>query len=72
MVHIVLFDLAPDPVSGAIGVVLAVLLVVLGVLAVFAAALVVFLWYRKRRLRGVEMVRPDLETAAQPSNPNQP
>ncbi len=70
MIHIMLFDLAPDPTPGGIGAVLAVLLLVIGFIALLAAALVVFLWYRKRSLRGTEMFRPELE--AQPSHPNQP
>jgi hypothetical protein len=72
MVHLILLDLAPDPAPRGIAVPVAVLLLVIGFIALLAAALVVFLWYRKRSLRGVEMIRPDVESAAQPSNPNQP
>jgi hypothetical protein len=66
---LILFDVAPDP--AGIGVLVAVVLLVISVIALLAAGLVVFLWYRKRSLRGVEMIRPDTVTTAQPSNPNQ-
>ncbi|MDX6384410.1 MAG: hypothetical protein QOK48_1983 [Blastocatellia bacterium] len=72
MLHLVLFDVAPDPVSGGAGALVTVLLLVIGSLMLLAAALVVFLWYRKRSFRGVEMIRPDVESIVQPSNPNQP
>jgi hypothetical protein len=75
MFRSILLDAAPDPVS--IGVVLAVVLLVGGFIVLLAVGLVLFLWYRKRGLRGVEMIRPDAAPAesaprAQPSNPNQP
>jgi hypothetical protein len=54
---LILFDVAPDP--AGIAVVLAVILLVIGIIALLAAGLVVFLWYRKRSLRAVEMIRPD-------------
>jgi hypothetical protein len=63
---LILFDVAPDP--AGIGLLVAVVLLMIGILALFAAGLVVFLWYRKRSLRHVEMIRRD---TAQPSNPNQ-
>jgi hypothetical protein len=66
---LILFDVAPDP--AGIGVLVAVVLLMIGVIALLAAGLVVFLWYRKRSLRGVEMIRPDTVTTVQPSNPNQ-
>jgi hypothetical protein len=66
---LILFDVAPDP--AGIGVLVAVVLLMIGVIALLAAGLVVYLWYRKRSLRGVEMIRPDTVTTAQPSNPNQ-
>ena len=71
--ELILLDVAPDPVS--IGVVLAVLFYILGLIGLLAVALVVFLWYRKRDMRTVEMSRPaSLPSNAdvQPSNPNQP
>lgn len=50
-------DIAPDPAS--VGVVAVVILFVVGFVVLLAAALVVFLWYRKRSLRHLEMGRPD-------------
>jgi flagellar basal body-associated protein FliL len=75
MAQLVLLDVAPDPVG--MGVLLAVVLLVIGLVLLLAVGLVVFLWYRKRRLSGVEMIRSDAAPAgrveaAQPSNPNQP
>jgi len=75
MAQIILFDIPPDP--GGIGASLAVFLLVVAFIALLAAGLVLFLWYRKRSLRGVVMVRPEalpVSGAApiQPSNPNQP
>ena len=67
-------DVAPDPVG--VGPLLAVILLVIGFIVLLAAGLVLFLWYRKRSMRGVEMIRSDALSAgsapAQPSNPNQP
>ena len=65
MVQSVLVDIAPEP----------AVLLVMGFILLLAAGLVVVLWYRKRSMRGVEMIRPDtLPTAprAQANNPNQP
>jgi hypothetical protein len=62
MPWLILFDVAPDP--AGVGVLGAVVLLVIGIIALLAAGLVVFLWYRKRSLRGVEMIRRDI---AQPS-----
>jgi hypothetical protein len=75
MVQSILLDAAPDPVG--IGALLAVVLLVVGFIVLLAVGLVLFLWYRKRRMRGVEMIRPDAAPAgsaqhAQPNNPNQP
>jgi hypothetical protein len=67
----ILFDIAPDPNPGGTGALLAVVFLVISFIALLAAGLVVYLWYRKRSLRGVEMIRPDTVTTAQPSNPNQ-
>lgn len=68
----ILLDVAPDPLG--VGALFVVLLLIIGVILLLAAGLVVFLWYRKRSLRGVEMIRPAaLPTGhAQPSKPNQP
>ena len=70
-------DVRPDPVGPAgVGIVAVVLLIVIGLVILAAAGLGFFLWYRKRKLRTVEMVRADaapvLAAAAQPNNPNQP
>lgn len=55
-----LIDAAPDPVS--IGIVAVVILLVIGVLVLLIAALVIFLWYRKRRLRHQDIgARPNNE-----------
>lgn len=75
MVQSILLDAAPDPVG--IGALLAVVLLVMGFIVLLAVGLVLILWYRKRSLRGVEMIRPDAASAcsarpAQPNNPNQP
>lgn len=69
MTYPILFDVAPDP--AGIGLLAAMVILVVGIIALLAAGLVVYLWYRKRSLRGVEMIRPDTVTTAQPSNPNQ-
>ena len=72
MPQLILLDVAPDP-SG-VGAVFVVLLLIIGFILLLAAGLVVFLWYRKRSLRGVEMIRPEILPTgqAQPSKPNQP
>jgi flagellar basal body-associated protein FliL len=71
---LIVMDVAPDPVG--VGALLTVVLLVAGFIILLAVGLVVFLWYRKRSLRGVEMIRPEAAPAgpaqhAQPSNPNQ-
>jgi flagellar basal body-associated protein FliL len=69
---LMLIDIPPDP--AGMRLLPAVLLLVLGFILLLATALVVFLWYRKRSLRHVPMIRADAsQTApAQPSRPNQP
>jgi hypothetical protein len=74
MAQLILLDVAPDPVGIGLP---TVLLLVVGLISLLAVGLVLFLWYRKRRLRGVEMIRPDVLSAGsarqgQPNNPNQP
>ena len=70
--RIIILDIAPDPVG--MGALLAVILLVIGFIVLLAAGLVLFLWYRKRSLRGLEMIRPDLPPSGntQLNNPNQP
>ena len=69
MIPLSLIDVAPDPVG--IGVVLAVVLLVVGFIVLLLAALVFFLWYRKRSLRKVEMIRPHVPlTVAEPAQAN--
>ena len=51
--RLALIDVAPDPVG--LGVVAAVILFVVGFIVLLAAALVVFLWYRKRSVRHLEI-----------------
>jgi flagellar basal body-associated protein FliL len=73
MVQSISLDIAPEP--AGMGALLSIVLLVIGFLFLLAAALVVVLWFRKRSMRGLEMIRPDaLPTApqAQPNNPNQP
>jgi len=67
-----LLDAAPD--AGGMGGVLAVVLLVMGLIVLLAVGLVLFLWYRKRSLRGLEVIRPDIlpTEPAQTSKPNQP
>lgn len=71
MIDLMLLDLAPDPVG--LGLAAVVIILVLGFIALLVVALVVFLWYRKRRMRGSKWPeqQPGAESV-QPSNPNQP
>jgi hypothetical protein len=57
---LLLIDAAPDPVS--LGIVAVVVLLVIGFVLLLATALVVFLWYRKRSMRHLEMGRPDYDS----------
>jgi uncharacterized membrane protein YkvI len=70
MTQVRLLDVAPDPVG--FGALLAVILLVLGFIVLLAIGLVLFLWYRKRSMRGLEMIRPDIlpTEPAQSSKPN--
>ena len=56
MTAILAIDAAPDPVS--LGIVAVVIVFVIGFVVLLAAALVVFLWYRKRSMRHLEISRP--------------
>lgn len=53
---LLIIDAAPDPVG--LGMVAVVILLVIGFVVLLAAALVVFLWYRKRSLRHLEINHP--------------
>jgi hypothetical protein len=76
--NLAFLDVRPDPVGPVgVGIVAVVLLMVIGLVILAAAGLVFFLWYRKRKLRTVEMIHPDTAAImaaapAQPNNPNQP
>ena len=75
MAQTILLDIPPDP--AGVGALMAVVLLVLGLIVLLAVGLVLFLWFRKRSLRGVEMIRPDVLSAGssepgQLNNPNQP
>jgi hypothetical protein len=69
-------DVAPNPVGPAgSGILAVVILFVVTFVVLLAAALIVFLWLRKRGLRGSEMIRPDTHPAVkavQVNSPNQP
>jgi hypothetical protein len=67
-----LIDVAPDPVTTGVGIVIALVLFVIAAVIVLAGALGLFLWYRKRRLRHREMVRPDSAPPLDPVQVNQP
>ena len=76
--NFILLDVRPDPVGpvGA-GIIAVVLLLVIVCVFLAAAGLVFFLWYRKRKIRTAEMIRPEVSpviaaAAAQPNSPNQP
>ena len=53
-------DAAPDPVS--VGIVGAAILVVIGAIVLAAAGLVIFLWYRKRSMRHMEINFPEQDS----------
>ena len=67
-----LIDVAPDPVTTGAGIVVALVLFVIAAVIVLAGALGLFLWYRKRRLRHREMIRPDAAPHLDPVQVNQP
>jgi hypothetical protein len=73
MVQAIVLDIAPEP--AGIGLFLTVVFLVIGFILLLVAGLVVYLWFRKRSRRGIEMIRPDtlpIASPAQPNNPNQP
>lgn len=49
-------DAAPGPVG--IGIVAAAILIMIGAIVILAAGLVIFLWYRKRSMRHLEINFP--------------
>jgi hypothetical protein len=55
-----LIDVALDPVG--VGIVAVVVLLVIGFVLLAAVGLVLFLWFRKRKLRTSEMIRPETES----------
>ena len=68
-----LIDVAPDPVQTGVGIAVAVVvMLVVAALFVMGAGLVFFLWYRKRRLRHREMIRPEGSSSFDPVQVNQP
>jgi len=67
-----LIDVAPDPVTTGVGIVVALVLFVIAAVILLAGALGLFLWYRKRRLRHREMIRPEASPRLDPVQVNQP
>lgn len=65
-----IIDIAPDP--AGVGVVAMVILLVIGFVVLLAAALVVFLWYRKRSMRHLEIGLPDNEAQFVSSTKREP
>ena len=57
-------DAAPDP--AGIGIVAAAVLIVIGAVGVLIAGLVIFLWYRKRSLRHLEVNFPNKDGPVSP------
>lgn len=72
MIQLIFLDVAPNPTGVGIGALIAiVILLISGLIILLAGALAALLWYRKRNLRTVEMIRADTIPAAQPNNSNQ-
>ena len=57
-------DAAPDP--AGIGIVAAAVLIVIGAIGVLIAGLVIFLWYRKRSVRHLEVNFPNKDGPVSP------
>ena len=74
MAQLILLDIPADP--AGVGALLAVVLLVIGFIVLLAAGLVLFLWYRKRSMRGVVMnlhgTLPVAGADQVPSHPNHP
>jgi hypothetical protein len=62
MTQAIILDIPPEP--AGIGAFLAIVFLVIGVILLLVAGLVVYLWFRKRSLRGIEMIRPDILPAS--------
>jgi len=72
MIQSIFLDVAPNPTGVGIGALIAiVILLISGLIILLAGALAALLWYRKRSLRTVEMIRADTIPAAQPNNSSQ-
>ena len=73
--NLLLLDARPPVGPVGVGIITVVLLLVIGFMILAALGLVYFLWSRKRKLRTVEMIRPEaapmVAAQAQPNNPNQ-
>ena len=72
---LIFFDVAPDPVRSGAALGVALVVIAFVILVVGAAALVFFLWYRKRSQRTEEMIRPEYSSTTGPvqvNSPNQP
>ena len=67
-----MIDVAPDPVTTGAGIVVALVLFVIAAVILLSGALGLLLWYRKRRLRHREMIRPDAAPRLDPVQVNQP
>jgi hypothetical protein len=64
MMGFAVLDAAPDP--AGIGIVAAAVLIVIGAIGVLIAGLVIFLWYRKRSLRHLEVNFPNKDGPVSP------
>ena len=64
MMGFAVLDAAPDP--AGIGIVAAAVLIVIGAIGVLIAGLVIFLWYRKRSLRHLEVNFPNQDGPVSP------
>ncbi|HMH43308.1 MAG TPA: hypothetical protein VK557_07495 [Pyrinomonadaceae bacterium] len=57
----IMIDVAPDPAGSGVALGVILFVIVFVILVFVAAALVFFLWYRKRSMRHTEMIRPPNE-----------
>ena len=70
MVQAIVLDIPPEP--AGIGAFLAVVFLVISFILLLVAGLVVYLWYRKRVMRGIEMIRPETTPASGGSRGSSP